>query len=495
MTTKQALVIFGATGDLAQRMLFPSLYFLEEDGLLPADLSIVGCSRSAFEGNAFHGLVNRAVRNRASSGFSESAWNRLQKRLSHVPVDATNADTFVALRDFVEAAGESIYYLSTSPSHYGAICRALKSRGLAPATARVIVEKPIGRDLQTCRQINDRLAETFSDEKHIFRVDHYLGKEAVQNLIALRFANTFFEPLWNKVSIEHVQITVAETVGVEDRWSYYDEYGAIRDMVQNHLLQLLTLIAMEPPASLDPDSVRNEKVKVLRSLRSIAGSDVALKTVRGQYTSGVSDGRSVPGYADEPGGRVSRTETFVAMCANIDNWRWAGVPFYLRTGKRLAERSSEIVIQFRHVPHSIFAGNKLLANRLVIRLQPEEEISLLLMNKTPNLEKSGMELKPLALNLSLSNAFERPRRRIAYERLLLEAINNKPTLFVRRDEAEAAWTWIDAIIAGWQQQAIFPMPYAAGSWGPADAFALAERNGPSHGISNTGRRKARPIRT
>jgi glucose-6-phosphate 1-dehydrogenase len=477
MTSKQVLVIFGATGDLAQRMLFPSLYFLEEDDLLPAGLSIVGCSRAKLEENVFHALVERAVRNRAGSGFSETVWSRLQRRLSHRPVDATNPDSFAVLRDFVETAQETIYYLSTSPSHYGAICRALKSTGLAPATARVIVEKPIGRDLQTCRQINEWLAETFSDEKHIFRIDHYLGKEAVQNLIALRFANTFFEPLWNKVSIEQVQITVAETVGVEDRWTYYDEYGAIRDMVQNHLLQLLTLIAMEPPASLDPDSVRNEKVKVLQSLRPIADKDAALKTVRGQYISGVSDGRPVRGYADETDGHVSHTETFVALCANIDNWRWAGVPFYLRTGKRMRERSSEIVIQFRHVPHSIFGGNALLANRLIIRLQPEEEISLVLMNKTPSLEQDGMDLKPLALNLSLSNAFERPRRRIAYERLLLEALNNKPTLFVRRDEAETAWAWIDAIIAGWERQDILPVPYAAGSWGPADAFALTERNG------------------
>ena len=233
---------------------------------------------------------------------------------------------------------------------------------------------------------------------------------------------------------------------------------------------------MEPPASLDPDSVRNEKVKVLRSLRPIEGRDLERKTVRGQYRAGISDGRAVPGYPDEPGGRQSNTETFVAIAANIDNWRWAGVPFYLRTGKRMAQRSSEIVIQFRDVPHSIFSGSDLLANRLTIRLQPEEEISLLLMNKTPSLEQNGMELKPLALNLSLSTAFERPRRRIAYERLLLEALNNRPTLFVRRDEAEAAWAWIDAIVKGWERQRIAPAPYPAGSWGPAGAFALIERN-------------------
>ena len=479
MAASQCLVIFGATGDLAQRMLFPSLYFLEEDGFLGEALSIVGCSRSRLEPAAFLAHVEKAVRARAGENFSVRLWERFSRRLSHTPVDASKGETFAALRPAVETASEIIYYLSTSPSHYGAICRHLKDTGLAPAHARVIVEKPIGRDLASCREINDRLAETFASESHIFRIDHYLGKEAVQNLLALRFANAFFEPLWNKVSVEQIQITVAETVGVEDRWSYYDEYGAIRDMVQNHLLQLLTLVAMEPPASLEPDSVRNEKVKVLKSLRPIAGKGVERKTVRGQYRAGISEGRSVPGYADEPGGQVSGTETFVAIAAHIDNWRWAGVPFYLRTGKRLPERSSEIVIQFRDVPHSIFGGSDLLANRLTIRLQPEEEISLLLMNKTPSLEQNGMELKPLALNLSLSSAFRAPRRRIAYERLLLEALNNRSTLFVRRDEAEAAWAWIDAIVEGWQRQGMQPTPYAAGSWGPAGAFALTERSGHS----------------
>jgi glucose-6-phosphate 1-dehydrogenase len=339
----------------------------------------------------------------------------------------------------------------------------------------VMVEKPLGRDLASCRAINDALAHAFSEDR-IFRVDHYLGKEAVQNLLALRFANTFFEPLWNKVSIAQVQITVAETVGVEDRWSYYDEYGAIRDMVQNHLLQLLCLVAMEPPPSLDADAVRNEKVKVLRSLRPIAARDADRMTVRGQYRAGVSETRAVPGYTDENDAKKSGTETFIALRANIDNWRWAGVPFYLRTGKRLPNRRSEIVIQFRDVPHSIFSGD-LLANRLTIRLQPEEQISLLLMNKTPELER--MDLKPLALNLSLSDAFGSGRRRIAYERLLLEAIHNKPTLFVRRDEAEAAWTWIDEIIGGWKRAGSEPATYSAGSWGPSGAFALTERDGHS----------------
>jgi glucose-6-phosphate 1-dehydrogenase len=478
MDTSRVVVIFGATGDLAMRMLFPSLYFLDSEGLLPPNLRIIGCSRATMSDDAFAARVQDAVKTRAGKDYNEARWQTLKAKLHHAAVDANDAASFANLAKATAGATEILYYLSTSPTFYGAICQNLKQAGLAYPQSRVIVEKPIGRDLASCRAINTDLAQAFSEDR-IFRIDHYLGKEAVQNLLALRFANTFFEPLWNKVSIEQVQITIAETVGVEERWSYYDEYGAIRDMVQNHLLQLLCLVAMEPPASLDPDSVRNEKVKVLRSLRPIEGREIAKKTVRGQYSAGISEGRAVPGYAAESGGHTSETETFVALAANIDNWRWAGVPFYLRTGKRLPHRRSEIVIQFRDVPHSIFPGNDLLANRLTIRLQPEEEIALSLMNKTPSLEENGMQLKPLNLNLSLSDSFKSPRRRIAYERLMLEALHGKSTLFVRRDEAEAAWSWIDAIVAGWNRQSVQPQPYAAGSWGPFGAVALTERNGHS----------------
>jgi glucose-6-phosphate 1-dehydrogenase len=474
----EVIVIVGATGDLAQRMLFPSLYFLDAEGLLEPGFRIIGAARSPHSSEAFRAVVERSVRARAEGYFDAAAWERFAKRISYCVVDASKAKTFENLCPLLEGAGPVIFYLSTSPSLYGAISADLKAVGVAKADSRVIVEKPIGRDLDSCRQINDALAETF-DEREVFRIDHYLGKETVQNLIALRFANALFEPLWNKVTIDHVQITVAETVGVEGRWSYYDDYGALRDMVQNHVLQLLCLVAMEPPASLDPDSVRNEKVKVLRSLRPIEGREVERKTVRGQYRAGVAEGASVPGYADESGGGPSDTETFCALQVNIDNWRWAGVPFYLRTGKRLPSKSSLIVIQFRAVPHSIFAGDDLMANRLVIRLQPEEEISLNLMNKTPALE--GMELRPVDLNLSLTDAFRReaPRRRIAYERLLIEAIKNNQTLFVRRDEAETAWMFVDEIIEGWRRYAMKPAGYAAGSWGPSGAFGLTERNGHS----------------
>jgi glucose-6-phosphate 1-dehydrogenase len=476
--TAQAIVIFGATGDLALRMLFPSLYFLDAENLLPADFTIVGAARSVLDQEAFAGRIEAAVKARADGAFTDVAWKRFRARLGYAVVDAGDAASFQNLIAPLGEAKEVIFYLSTSPNLYGAISDNLRAAGLAGPASRVIVEKPIGRDLASCCRINDTLAQTFK-ERGIFRIDHYLGKETVQNLIALRFANALFEPLWNKVTVDHVQITVGETVGVEGRWGYYNDYGALRDMVQNHVLQLLCLVAMEPPASLDPDSVRNEKVKVLRSLRPITGREVERRTVRGQYRAGIADGVSAPGYADETGGGASDTETFVALQANIDNWRWAGVPFYLRTGKRLPSKSSQIVIQFRDVPHSIFAGDDLMANRLTIRLQPEEEISLTLMNKTPSLD--GLQLRPVALNLSLTDAFRQqaPRRRIAYERLLLEAIKDNQTLFVRRDEAEAAWTWIDAIVAGWDHYGMKPSPYASGAWGPAGAFALTERNGHS----------------
>jgi glucose-6-phosphate 1-dehydrogenase len=473
---KTAMAILGATGDLALRMLFPSLYFLEMDGLLPEGMKVVGASRTELDDEGFIARVEAAVRERSEGFFRDDCWQRLRSRLAYAVVDADKPASFKTLAAKVDGASEVIFYLSTSPSLYAAICAGLSAEGLTGGASRIVVEKPIGRDLKSSAVINDALGGAFSEDR-IFRIDHYLGKDAVQNLLALRFANTLFEPLWNKVSIDHVQITVAESVGVGSRGPYYDEYGALRDMVQNHMLQLLCLIAMEPPASLEPDSVRNEKVKVLRSLRPIEGRDLDKRTVRGQYARGVSDGESVPGYLDELG-RPSDTETFVALAAHVDNWRWAGVPFYLRTGKRLPSKASQIVIQFRDVPHSIFEGSDLLANRLTIRLQPEEAISLTLMNKTPSLEHGGMNLRPLSLNLSLDHAFpgER-RRRIAYERLLLEVIAHNTTLFVRRDEIEAAWTWVDGVEDGWRRQGLTPAPYAAGTWGPSGAFALTERQG------------------
>jgi glucose-6-phosphate 1-dehydrogenase len=479
MAAPGAFVIFGATGDLARRMLFPSLYFLHADGLLPDGLRIIGAARSPHDDGEFRDLVEEWVRERAGSFFSSEAWGAFAKRLTYSGGDATDPKSYAGLKSKLGQAGETIFYLSTSPALYTPVVKGLAAQGLTADPNRIIVEKPIGNSRATCDAINHAIAEHFSEQR-IFRIDHYLGKETVQNLIALRFANALFEPLWNRHAIDHVQITVAETIGVEGRFGYYDEYGATRDMVQNHLLQLLCLIAMEPPSNLRPESLRGEKVKVLRSLRPIADAELAQKTVRGQYTRGVADGKTVPGYAEEEGGKASDTETFVALCAHLDNWRWAGVPFYLRTGKRLPKRSSQIVIEFRDVPHSIFNGSPLMANRLTITLQPEEAISLTIMNKTPTLTLSGYELQPLALNLSLLDAFKGEKRRfIAYERLLLATVANDSTLFVGRDEADAAWVWIDRIIEGWARTGMKPAPYPAGSWGPAGAFALTERNGHS----------------
>ncbi|MGA0601709.1 glucose-6-phosphate dehydrogenase [Caulobacter sp. KR2-114] len=467
----QRLVIFGATGDLAARMLLPSLYFLDSDKLLPDGLKIIGSARSEMDRDAFVKLV-RGIMDKRSEGVDEAVWKRFAERLDYCAADVTKGAGLKALSEVIEGR-PSIYYLALSPSLYGAVCRALDESGLSCGECRIVLEKPLGHDAESSRAINAEVAEVF-EESRVFRIDHYLGKETVQNLIALRFANTLFEPLWNNLAIDHVQITVAETEGVGDRWPYYDEYGALRDMVQNHMLQLLTLIAMEPPADAGADSVRDEKVKVLKSLRPFSRHDAQQMAVRGQYKAGVVEGKTVKSYEEERGG-PSQTETFVALRADIDNWRWAGVPFFLRTGKRLPERRTQIAIQFKPLPHSIFgqaADNDLSANRLVIDLQPKEDISLLLMNRRPGL--AGTRLQALPLSLSLDDG---GRRRIAYERLLLDVILNNPQLFVRRDEVELAWAWIDGVADSWADSGQAPRPYAAGSWGPAGAFALLERSG------------------
>ncbi len=471
------IVLFGGTGDLAQRMLFPSLYFLDADGFLADGFRIIATARAEMSREVFVDQVREAIGQRAGpSGLDEAVWSRFAGRLDYVGADATKPEGAKALKSALGGAKTPIYFLALSPSLYPRVAKALEAAGLA-AGARIVLEKPIGRDLESSRATNAAVGEVFPEES-IFRIDHYLGKETVQNLIALRFANTLFEPLWNNLTIDHVQITVAETEGVGDRWPYYDEYGALRDMVQNHMLQLLCLVAMEPPSDMDPDSVRNEKVKVLRSLRPVTRADVQAATVRGQYTAGVVEGKAAKGYPDERG-QASDTETFVALRVDIDSWRWAGVPFFLRTGKRLPERRTQIAIQFKPVPHSIFGGSAksdLAANRLVIDLQPDEDIELLLMNKAPG---HGMRLQSLPLSLSLAKAYSGPnaRRRIAYERLILDVIQGNSTLFVRRDEVERAWEWVDGVAAAWRESGMGPKPYAAGSWGPAGAFALIERSG------------------
>ncbi|MGI8560590.1 MAG: glucose-6-phosphate dehydrogenase [Luteimonas sp.] len=480
MTARSAslLTIFGATGDLAQRMLLPSLYRLHADALLPDGFRILGTARSGEDDAGFRALVAGAVRRHVDGeGCDECILEDLLQRIHYQPaaLDAPEALDALAQRIDKLRNGAVLYHLSTAPRWYGTICQALGAAALGGEGTRVMLEKPIGHDLASAVAINDAVAEVF-DEERVYRVDHYLGKEGVQNLLALRFGNALFEPLWNARHVEQVQITVAETVGVEGRGDYYDEAGALRDMVQNHLLQLLCLVAMEPPARFEPTAVRNEKIKVLRSLRTIGREDVASEVVSGQYAAGAISGHAVPGYLDELG-RRSHTETFVGIRAHVDNWRWSGVPFYLRTGKRLPRRCTEIYLQFRAVPHSIFSSTRVQPNALVIRLQPEEHIELLLMNKQPGLDRAGLQLAEVALDLDLQEEFAADRRRLAYERLYLDAIEGNGTLFVRRDETEAAWQWVDGIHQGWLEAGIAPKSYPAGTWGPGSAVTLAERHG------------------
>lgn len=478
-----ALVLFGGGGDLAMRMLLPSLYFLERDGLLPNGLKIIAAARSEETVPEYVARSRQAVeaRARADGGWDPASWDRLAVRLDYLAVDATKAESLKTLKTRLGDDEDLTSFLAVSPSLFGHIVDAMAEAGLAGPRSRIVIEKPVGRDLESFLEIDEAVRRAFTEDQ-VFRIDHYLGKETVQNLIALRFGNTIFEPLWNNLTIDHVQITIGETVGVGDRWPYYDEYGALRDMVQNHMLQLLCLVAMEPPSDLDPDSVRNEKVKVLRSLRPITPEEAETVTVRGQYIAGTVDGAPAASYSEDRG-QPSDTETFVAIRANIDNWRWAGVPFFMRTGKRLKEKRTEIVIQFKAVPHSIFGRDDTRGdvsdNRLVIELQPDEDISLTVMNKRPGLDLR-MQLQPIRMSLSWGvdgKGEAAPRRRIAYERLLLDAMAGDSTLFVRRDEAEKAWEWVDDVSRAWAGAAVRLEPYAASTWGPASARKLLTDTG------------------
>jgi len=476
--TADRLLLFGATGDLAQRMLLPSLFALDADGLLAPDLKIIGTARSSMSDSQYRNFA-RAALEKYLPAERRGRMAEFLNRLAYQTLDATTLEGYGALAEKVGSPARGLaIFLSTAPSLFEPTIKGLQSAGLTGETVRMCLEKPLGTNLATSCEINDAVAGAFP-ESRIFRIDHYLGKETVQNLLALRFANLMFEPLWNAAHIDHVQITVAETVGLEGRVAFYDDAGAIRDMVQNHMLQLLALVAMEPPAHFDATAVRDEKVKVLRALRKVAGGE----TVTGQYRAGAIVGQAVPGYDDELG-KHSDTETFVAIKAHVDNWRWKGVPFYLRTGKRLPKRVTEIVIQFRSVPHSIFAGPKskgggatMQPNRLVIGIQPEENITLSLMAKVPGLDREGIRLRQVPLNIAMPDAFSGAVRRIAYERLLLDLVEGDQTLFVRRDEVEAQWDWVDAIRAGWAADGLTPKTYTAGSWGPSAAIALAERAG------------------
>jgi glucose-6-phosphate 1-dehydrogenase len=472
------IVIFGALGDLSRRKLLPSLYQLELAGLLGNETRIVGVARNDITLEQFTQQINAGLNEFIPEDLDSNAVTTFLARLVYQQLDFKNIEAYSELATTLSSEQTPrVYYFSTPPAIYGDISEGLKSAQLISTIDRVVMEKPIGHCLESSKVINDQVSRYFN-ENQIYRIDHYLGKETVLNLLVLRFANSLFTNNWDRNSIDHVQITVAESVGIEGRWGFYDEAGQMRDMVQNHLLQILSLLAMEPPADLSADSVRDEKLKVIKALKPITRQNVKEKTVRGQYADGYLNGVAVPGYSNEEGANAnSGTETFVAIKAEIDNWRWAGVPFYLRTGKRMPKKHSEIVVHFKQQPHNIFSESytDLPSNKLTIRLQPDEGVELEMMNKIPGIA-SQMQIHENKLDLSFSKTYDNQRVVDAYERLLLEVINGNQSLFVRRDEVEAAWQWADSIIAAWQSTNEAPKPYAAGSWGPVSSISLIARD-------------------
>lgn len=471
------LLIFGGTGDLAARKLIPALYHRHCARQLPEQARIVALGRKDLGREGYLDLIFDKSRNHITDRyFISSQWQDFAGRIEYLQLDAGSDADFENLANFLNNAQERIriFYLSTSPDLFAGICERLARSRLAQSSSRVVLEKPLGRDLQSADLINSCVESVFN-EKQIYRIDHYLGKEAVQNLMALRFGNSIFEPLWSHGKIRDVQITLAEKIGVEGRGEFYDSTGALRDMVQNHLMQLLCIVAMEPPISMDADNVRDEKLKVIRSLDPFTPESVNVNAVRGQYHAGEVDGKSVTGYLDEPGiGADSHTETFISLKARINNWRWSGVPFYLRTGKRMHEYVSEVVINFYSLPHSIYPSSEHgeSVNRLYIRLQPQENIELHLMAKQAG-EKNL--LKPVKLDLDLAGTDE--RHLDAYERLLMDVVRGNQTLFVRRDELNAAWQWVEPIMNTWDGSDKAPEPYRAGTSGPAAARDLITRDG------------------
>lgn len=471
-------VVFGGTGDLTMRKLLPSLYLRHCDGQLPDDFRVVGVSRSGLGAAGYRGKVEAELRNHLPPDVL--AGDRVPgflRRLRYISADADGGGDWAALAGLLgEAPGRvRVFYLACASDLYGPISRGLAAHGLVSGQARVVLEKPIGTGLASAREINDEVGAIFG-ESQIFRIDHYLGKEAVQNLLVLRFANMVFEPLWNAATVDHIQINVCESIGAGQRAGYYDGSGALRDMIQNHLLQLLCLVAMEPPASVADDGVRDEKLKVLRALQPISAGRSRTHTVRAQYTAGLIGGQPVPGYRDELDGAPSHTETFAAVKAEVHNMRWRGMPFYLRTGKRLERHGSEIVVVFRSVPHSIWPGldGAMTANRLVIRIQPDDGLRLSMLAKEPG--PGGIRLRPVDLDLTFAEQFG-SRAPDAYERLLMDVVRGHPTLFMRRDEVEAAWAWTEPILHHWQATDVPLHGYPAGTAGPAAAAELMERDG------------------
>ncbi|WP_244816683.1 glucose-6-phosphate dehydrogenase [Caballeronia sp. Lep1P3] len=468
------MIIFGGGGDLAARKLLPALYMAHTHCNLPADTRILAIGRKDWTREDY--LKNFMEQQSRpfidAKAFDAQSWDKFLALFDYVRVDVENPDDFRRLAEATRANAQRVFYLSTSPELFTTICDNLAAADIIDDRARVVLEKPLGHDLASARAINDAVGRHFKEDQ-IYRIDHYLGKETVQNLMVLRFGNPIFGPLWQAPYIKSVQITVAETVGVGSRAGFYDHTGALRDMVQNHLLQLLCIVAMEPPVSLDPDAVRDEKLKVLKSLRPMTIADIARDTVRGQYAAGAVGGEPVKGYLQEDNVPAdSHAETFVALRAHINNWRWANVPFFLRTGKRMQTRQSQIVIDFADLPFSIIpSGPRNYGNRLIITLQPEESIQLQMLAKEPG---SGMQMQPVNLNLDLQQAMTQ-RRAEAYERLLIDVIRGRLTHFMRRDELEAAWAWVEPILNGWKELGDRPRGYTAGTFGPAASSALMAR--------------------
>jgi glucose-6-phosphate 1-dehydrogenase len=476
---KFSIVFLGGTGDLAWRKLMPAMFEAYRHGGFPQMGRVLASAREPMDTVSYHQWLWQKFESLSwGEPLQRSTFDEFCKHLEYRPLDLSAAKTYKQLGEWVHAEpSESVvFYLATAPSLFIRVCEGLAGAGLNKPHMRVVLEKPLGKDLDSAREINNAVSQHFS-EKQIFRIDHYLGKQSVQNLMALRFGNTIFEPVWRRESISHVQITLAEDLGVEARGAYYEQAGALRDMVQNHLLQLLCIVAMEPPASDDADAIRDEKLKVLRCLRPIEPHEMNQLVVRGQYRAGVIGTQAVPAYVDEKNvAPDSRTETYVAIRAEIDNWRWAGVPFFLRTGKRMPQRGAEIVINFRPVPHPIFPMPLSQANnRLVIRLQPEDTIELHLLSKASNRSKAEQgRLVPVQLDLDFREAFGKQMIE-GYERLLRKVIAGRLDLFVRFDEQEAAWKWVTPIQQAWVNDPMAPRPYAAGTWGPAAASALTAR--------------------
>ena len=464
------LVIFGGTGDLARRKILPGLYRRFLAGQMPADSRIIGAARADLTEDAFRDQVRAAIAEFVPADRQEPAMiDQFLRRIRYVAIDAAGTNGWAAMKDLMRVNVVRAFYFSVAPSLFGDIASRLHDHGIADALSRIVVEKPFGRDLASARALNQVLALHFT-EAQIYRIDHYLGKETVQNLMAVRFANILFEPLWKAEYVDHVQITVAETVGVNGRGAYYDTSGAMRDMVQNHMMQLLCLIAMEPPYHFDPDAVRDEKLKVIRALKPVPMDDI----VRGQYTAGGKEGS----YIEHSENTASKTESYIALKVNVSNWRWQGVPFYLRTGKRLRARASEIAITFKQPPHAIFDdATGWLENVLVIRLQPNEGMNLMVMIKEPG--PGGMRLMQVPLDMAFADALGEAAEDVpdAYERLIMDVIRGNQTLFMRGDEVEAAWAWTDPIIEAWEGRGDRPQSYDPGSSGPEDALMLMHRDG------------------